>query len=101
MSGLSLLSLNYTIRVSKEIGTTITASYFIRNDLGTFSGYPVIPDNDGFFLGPEIFARLIWSPLSDIQLNLGAGAFFPLLGDAGPDEAIRWRVELSATLSLL
>jgi len=103
MSGLSLLGLNYTMRISREIGTAITASYFIRNDLGTVRGYPVKEENQEekvYFLGPEIFARLIWSPLSDTQFNLGAGAFFPMLGNAGPDEAIRWRVELSATLSL-
>ena len=103
MSALSLLSLNYTMRINREIGTTITASYFIRNDLGTVSGYPVNaedPGSGGYFLGPEIFARFIWSPLSDIQFSLGGGAFFPSLGDAGPDENIRWRLELSATLSL-
>ena len=100
MSGLSLFSLNYTMRINREIGAMVTASYFIRNDLGTVAGYPASPDSDGYLLGPEIFARLIWSPLSDTQINLGAGAFFPMLGNSGPDEAIRWRVELTATLSL-
>ena len=100
MSGLSLFGLNYTARINREIAATVTASYFIRNDLGTFTGYPNPGDNDGYFLGPEIFARAIWSPLSDMQINLGGGAFFPSLGDAGPDAKVRWRVELTATLSL-
>jgi len=101
MSGLSVFGLNYSARLNQEIGTSASVSYFIRNDLGTFSGYPLKQENENYFLGAEIFARVIWSPLSDMQFNFGGGAFFPSLGDAGRDEIIRWRVELTATLSLL
>ena len=101
MSGLSVFGLSYSARLTRDMGLSLAASYFIRNDLGTVQGYPVSLDSKGYFLGPEIFARLIWSPFSDLQINAGAGAFFPSMGNAGPDEKIRWRMELTATLSLL
>ena len=101
MSGLSVFTLNYSSRINQFFGASANALYFVRNDLGTFSGYPLTsPDNKGYFLGPEFSARLIWSPVSDLQLNLGGGAFLPNLGDAGPDEKIIWRVELTAILAL-
>jgi len=100
LSGLSVLGLNYTARVNRILGTSLTASCFIRNDLGTYDGYPVIAEeNDGYFLGTEFFARLVWSPVSDIQLNFGGGAFLPSLGDVS-DEKARWRIELTAVLAI-
>ena len=101
MTGLSVINLDYMARLTDAIGMNLTASYFVRNDLGTFKGYPLSAGaNDGYFLGPEIFARMIWSPLSDIQFNLGGGAFLPSLGNAGKDEKPQWRAELTAILSL-
>jgi len=101
LSGLTALDLNYTARINRAFGTSVSASYFVRNDLGTFSGYPLGGTNSsGYALGAEIFARLIWSPISDLQLNLGGGAFLPVLGDAAPDEEAQWRIELTAVLAL-
>jgi len=99
--GLSVFSLNYSSKFGNFLGGSFTASYFVRNDLGTFNSYPVTAENDGYFLGPEASARITWSPASDLQFNLGGGAFFPSLGDAGPKEDIKWRVDLSVILSLL
>jgi len=100
MSGLSVLSLDYSARLAETFGLNISALYFVRNDLGTFSGYPLASGSEGYFLGPEVFARMVWSPLSDLQFNLGGGAFLPVLGDAGPGEKIQWRVELTAILAI-
>jgi len=107
MSGLSVFTLNYSGRFSQSLGASFNASYFIRNDMATFKGYPLQsgavtdPEFKDFFLGPEFSARLIWSPASDLQFNLGAGAFIPFLGSAaGPDEKILWRAELTATMSI-
>jgi len=98
MAGISILSLNYSTRLSRVLGGSLDASYFVRNDLGTFTGYPLITDNDSekHFLGPEFSGRLIWSPVSDIQFNLGGGLFIPALGNAEPDQKIKWRVDLTA-----
>jgi len=104
LSGLTVIDLNYTARISSVLGTSLTASYFIRNDLGTFNSYPAVGAvnnaiRDGYFLGAEFFANLIWSPVSDLQLNLGGGAFLPSLGNVS-DEKARWRIELTAIVAL-
>ena len=99
--GLSVFSLNYSSRFDNFFSGSFTASYFVRNDLGTFIDYPVSADYEGYFLGPEVSARMTWSPASDLQFTLGCGAFFPFLGDAGPKEKIKWRVDLSVVMSIL
>jgi len=98
--GLSVFSLNYSSKFGDSLDGSFTASYFARNDLGTFNGYPVTADNEGYFLGLEASARITWSPASDLQFNLGCGAFFPSLGDTGSKE-IKWRVDLSVIMSIL
>jgi len=100
ISGLSIFSLGYSSRFTNSLGGLFTVSYFVRSDLGTFIGYPVIIANEGYFLGPEASARITWSPASDLQLNLGGGAFFPALGDTGSKE-IKWRVDLTVIMSIL
>lgn len=97
--GLSVFSLNYSAMLSATFGASFTASYFVRNDLGTFNSYPAA-DNKGYFLGPEAQARITWSPVSDLQFILDGGAFFPSLGDAGPEEAMKWRVDMTLIMSL-
>jgi len=99
--GLSIFSLNYSSKFNNFLGGLFTVSYFIRNDLGTYNFYPVTVDSEGFFLGPEISARITWGPASDLQFSLGGGVFFPSLGDAGPSENIKWRVDLSVIMSIL
>ncbi|MDR0321262.1 MAG: hypothetical protein LBI28_07140 [Treponema sp.] len=101
LPGISIFTLDYTARINQSLGTSLNISYFVRNDLGTYMAYPVnIKDNTGYFLGPELFAWLVWSPVSDIHINLGGGAFLPSGGNAGQDENLRWHVEISAILAL-
>ena len=100
MSALSVLTLNYTARLGQTIGASLSASGFIRNDLGTHVSYPVSENSEGYFLGTEFFARIVWSPASDLQFNIGGGAFLPALGDAGPEEQALWRAEITATLAI-
>jgi len=100
LSALSILGLNYTARLNHTIGTSLSASCFVRGDLGTFTGYPAAEDSEGYFLGTEFYARLVWSPFSDLQFNIGGGAFLPALGDAGPEEKILWRAEITMVLAL-
>jgi len=100
LSALSILSLNYTARLDRTIGANLSASCFVRNDLGTHIGYPVSGNSEGYFLGTEFLARIIWSPISDLQLNIGGGAFLPALGDAGPEEQALWRAEITVTLAI-
>jgi len=100
-SGLSMVSLDYIARLHQKISLSLAASTFVRSDLGTYSAYPAVGvDSDNYFLGTEFFGRVFWSPVSDIQVNLGGGAFLPLLGDVAPEAGMLWRVELNLILSL-
>ena len=96
LSGLSMLSLDYIARIHRTFSAGLSSSYFIRSDLGTFIEY----GTSGYFLGNEFFGRLLWSPVSDIQLNLGGGAFLPAMGNAAPSAKPLWRIELNVILSL-
>jgi len=96
ISGLSLISLDYLARVCPPFAFGITSTYFIRSDKGTYQGY----GSDGYFLGNEFSGRLLWSPVSDVQVNLGGGVFLPSLGDAAPNADMLWRITLNVTLSL-
>jgi hypothetical protein len=101
LSGLSMVSLDYLIRLHPAFSAGLTSSYFIRSDLETYNGYPLPGDKDsGYFLGNEFFARLLWSPASDLQINLGAGVFMPSLGNAAPKADNSWRAELKVVFSL-
>jgi len=102
LSGISILTLDYVIRPHSAFSAGLSSTYFIRNDLGTYTGYPLPEGNgSGYFLGDEVFARLLWSPASDLQVNLGGGMFLPSLGDAAPPNADSlWRVELNVIFSL-
>jgi hypothetical protein len=96
LSGLSMLSLDYLACLHKNFSAGLSMSKFIRSDLVTYSNY----GSEGYWLGDEFFGRLIWSPVSDIQLNLGGGVFLPALGDVSPNSNPLWRVELNIIVAL-
>ena len=97
LSGITVLGLQYTARLHRVIGTSLSASHFVRNDTETYRDYPVSAGkNSGHFLGTEFFGRLILSPVSDLQFNIGGGAFLPVIGDVSKEAKPLWRVELTA-----
>lgn len=96
LSGISMLSLDYLARLHETLSAGVTTSYFIRSDLATYANY----GHDGYFLGNEFFGRLVWSPVSDMQINLGGGVFLPSMGDASPQSSPLWRLELNLVLAL-
>lgn len=95
LSGLSVISLDYIARIRETFSAGLSSSYFIRSDLGTFD-YGA----DGYLVGNEFFARFLWSPVSDIQLNLGGGVFLPSMGNAARKADSLWRVELNVIIAL-
>jgi hypothetical protein len=96
MSGISILNLDYAAMLGDFLGVGLTASHFVRNDLGTYTAWPVNDSGDsGYFMGTEFFARLAWSPLSDVHLILGGGAFLPSLGNVNPGGKPQWRIEMN------
>ncbi|MCL2381816.1 MAG: hypothetical protein FWC64_09550 [Treponema sp.] len=100
--GLSTLGLRYTARLRPEFSLSLSAQHFVLSDLATFTAWPLTGGGTagGYFLGTEFFGRVIWSPVSDMTLNLGAGVFVPALGDAAPSEAPRLLIELAAIFAL-
>jgi hypothetical protein len=101
MTALSVLSLNYTARFENTFGMTLTGSYFMRSDTETANSFPIAAEGDGGqALGAEFFARIIISPSSDLQINLGVGAFFPGLGDNWPEEKPICRIEASVIFAI-
>ena len=98
LSGLSMLRLDYTAQLHGTFSFNLASSYFIASDLGTYKGFPA--GRDGHFLGNEFSGRLIWSPFSDLQLNLLGGVFLPSLGNADSSNGALWRVELNAILAI-
>jgi len=98
VSGISALSLNYTARLHRTFSLSAASTYFILSDLGTYVGWPY--GREGHFLGNEFYARLVWSPMSDLQLGLGGGLFVPKMGNADSSEKPRWKVEFNAVLAV-
>jgi len=101
--GITILGMSYSALFVPAFGITLNASHFVRNDFVTYKGYPLNTgkkDTYGVFLGTEFFAQLVWSPSSDLQINLEGGAFFPSLGNAAPGEKPQWRTDLSVIFAL-
>ncbi|MCL2294269.1 MAG: hypothetical protein FWC36_05335 [Spirochaetes bacterium] len=99
LSGITMLRLDYTVRLHETFSLSIFNSYFILNDKGTFTGLSS-GVAEGFFLGNEFWCQAIWSPFSDLQLRLGGGVFLPALGNADPSASNHWKVELNAVFAL-
>jgi len=101
ISGLSIVSLDYLCRLHRTFSIDLAASCFIRNDLGTYNGYPLTTSNDdNYILGTELFGRFYWAPVSDIQINMGGGAFVPAMGNVARDAPFFWRIEMGLILAL-
>jgi len=92
LSGLSMVSLDYTARLARTFTVSLTPTYFFLSDFKNASGN---------LLGAELFGAFYWSPLPDVSVNLGGGAFLPSFGNVTPEGKAIWRVELNLVLSLL
>jgi hypothetical protein len=100
LSGISVLSLDYSARIHNTFSVSASMAYFIRNDLGTYEGHPVTAGSGGHFLGGEFFAQVFWSPVSDLRANLGGGVFLPAMGNAASDADPLWRIQLGLVFAL-
>jgi hypothetical protein len=103
LTGLSVLRGAYTLRPRPALSLTGEASYFIRTDTVTFqdSREPEKLRDEGYGLGMEWYGAARWTPLPDLALTLGGGAFFPGWGDAFRDTAeIRWKAAVGIVVSL-
>jgi hypothetical protein len=101
--GLSLIKGTYTLRPRRTLGLTLEYSYFIRTDTVSFQDDrdPGKLKGEGYLLGGELYGVVSWIPLPDLAVSIGAGAFFPGLGNAfEPETDIRWEGALGIVLSL-
>ena len=96
LSGVSTITLDYLGRFHRTLSAGLSSTYYIGSDLSSGA----IVGNEGYFWGNEFYGRLMWSPVSDIQVNLGGGIFLPSLGNAARNADPRWRIELNVVLSL-
>ncbi|MCL2070385.1 MAG: hypothetical protein FWH19_05310 [Treponema sp.] len=90
LPGLSVISLDYTARLHRTFALAFTPNYF----------FYIAPERNERMLGGEVFGAFYWSPVSDISINLGGGAFFHSLGDISPNANALWKVEMNIVISL-
>ena len=88
LSGLTVFSLDYTVRPHRTFSFSLMPAYFIDNY-----------DSGWGLMGGEIYGKLSWRPLSDIFFSLGGGAFLPSLGNIAPDEKSYWKAEMNVVIS--
>ena len=101
LSALSVFDLTYTARFTEKFGINLSGKYFVRTDADTFNTFPITEEGDGGdLMGAEFFGRMSWSPVSDIQFSLGAGAFMPSFGDNWPDAKPVWKITLAAVIAV-
>ena len=98
LSGISMLRLDYTARLHQTFSFCLQSSYFVRSDLQDIVGLPSGPT--GYFLGNEFYGFVKWSPVSDIQITIGGGAFLPSLGNVDKKGGTLWSADLSVVLAL-
>ena len=84
LTGLTMFSLDYNVRLGHNLFFNISPACFIDNY-----------DSDGGLLGTEIYGKLNWSPFTDIMLGLGGGVFI------NQDDDNIWKIELSFVVSFI
>jgi hypothetical protein len=92
LSALTMISLDYIVRLHETFSMGFYPAYFILNDFESVKNKRL--------RGGGIFWALYWNPVEDISINLGAGVFLPSIGDVSPDEKSYWRAVLNVVISL-
>jgi hypothetical protein len=96
LSGLALISADYTAALPRDLFLDSAIRYFFR----TFNGERDTAENEGYMYGAELWASLVWQPLDDLRLSLGGGLFFPGLGNIYPAGSGAWKINAALALSL-
>jgi hypothetical protein len=103
VGGISVIRGAYSLRPRQTLSFAGECRYFIRTDTVSFTDNrePGTLKGDGYFLGGELYGRALWTPLPDITVSAGGGAFFPQLGNAfAAGTKIRWQASLGLILAL-
>jgi len=92
-AGLCIIGADYNARITNTLYAEGGLRYFIR-------AYDDSSANGNLY-GGELWASFAWQPLLDIRALLGAGAFFPGLGNIYPSGADpMWKINAAVTVSL-
>jgi hypothetical protein len=92
LGGLALVGLDYNLRLSTSLFAELALRYFMQ----TFDD----PEVKGNLFGGEVWTNFAWQPLNDVRFTLGAGAFFPSLGNFYPDGTdVAWKITAGVVLS--
>jgi len=92
LSGLMLLSGDYSLRINK----TMYAEAFLRYYIRTYKD----PLAEGNFYGGELWGSFAWQPFDDARLTAGGGVFLPALGNVYPDgTGPMWKVNVTLAMS--
>ena len=105
LSGLAHFRAGYTARLHETFSADLGASYFLLTSKDGRAimpaGIMATPDNaEKYALGADFFTSLVWSPVSDIRANFGAGLFLPQLGDIAPSGRSRWLFQTGFSVAL-
>ncbi|MDR3247907.1 MAG: hypothetical protein LBT39_03885 [Treponema sp.] len=101
LSGLTAIKGQYTARLSKVFSASASGTYFIRTDGETLVGADYPASTTRRLMGGELYGNVLWAPVSDVVITLGAGAFFPGMGDVFVKQApVLWKVTLGLILSV-
>jgi hypothetical protein len=101
LSGLATIKGQYTARLGDTFSASLGGTYFIRTDGGTLVGADYPASTTRRLMGGELYANVLWAPVSDVAITLGGGVFFPGLGDVFVKQApALWKVTLGLVLTV-
>jgi len=95
LSGLMVISGDYSIRIAKTIYTEAFLRYYIK----TYGDSSDDSTTKGNFYGGELWGSVAWQPVDDIRFTVGGGLFFPGMGNALEDKSPMWKVNAVLTMS--
>jgi len=85
LSGMSIVRLNYEVRLLSSLAAEFGMKYFIRTDSVTFNDSELT--DDSYSLGAEVSGNLLWVPFSDLSMTMTGGVFLPQTGGAMESDA--------------
>jgi len=91
LSGLMLLSGDYSLRLNKTMYAEAFLRYYIRTYKDSLA--------EGNLYGGELWGSFAWQPFDDVRLTAGGGVFLPGLGNAYPGADPMWKANAIFSMS--